>query len=60
MYFYERDGKLNIVLGEEGKKQLPVETPDVIIEKVDNTVIVHVGDQTIEGSTEEVEEQAGA
>lgn len=48
MYMYEKDGKLCVVLGEEGKKQIPVENPDVVIEKDENGAVkIQVGEVII-------------
>lgn len=48
MYMYEKDDKLCVVLGEEGKKQIPVENPDVVIEKDENGVVkIQVGEVII-------------
>ena len=51
MFMYERDGKLCIVFNDNK----PADQPDVIIEKVDDKVLIHVGDTTIEGSTDSEE-----
>lgn len=58
MYIYENEGKLCIVLGEEGKKQIPAETPDVVIEKVDGKVSVHVGETTISDEEKSEDEES--
>ena len=57
MFIYEKDGKLNIVFG--NGIHTPVDNPDVILEKADGKIIVHVGDETIEGDpvVEEEEEE---
>ena len=48
MYMYEKEGKLCIVFTD---KQLPAETPDVIIYKDEvGKIILQVGDQKIEGN----------
>lgn len=51
MFMYEKDGKLCIVFDDNK----PAENPDVIIEKVDDKVLIHVGNTTIEGSTDSKE-----
>ena len=54
MYMYEKDGKLCVVLGEEGKKQIPVENPDVVIEKDENGAVkIQVGEVIIPEVTED-------
>ena len=55
MFIYEKDGKLNMILGEEGKRQFPAgtkvpeafknelvipETPDVVVKKVDGNTSI--------------------
>ena len=55
MYMYEKDDKLCIVLGEEGKKQIPVENPDVVIEKDENGVVKIQAGEVIIPEEEEVE-----
>lgn len=52
-YMYEKEGKVNIVLGKE-TKQIPVEQPDVVIEQYENEsgerkIKVTVGTEEIEG-----------
>ena len=58
MYMYEKDGKLCVVLGEEGKKQIPVENPDVVIEKDENGAVkIQVGEVIIPEVAEDNDSQ---
>lgn len=68
MFVYEKDGKLNMILGKEGKRQFPAgtkvpeefkdelvipETPDVVVEKINGKTSISCNDFKVVQSAED-------